>query len=70
VVIDVVTRRVISFGVGGGEYIDGPAVCRMLNQGVAVCEFRLKRRTKAGTLKNTDFNGCVTTCAAMFDNSD
>src|SRR5487761_2301359 len=30
-VIDVFTRRVIGFGIGG-EYIDGPAVCRMFNQ--------------------------------------
>ncbi len=30
VVIDVFTRRIIGFGIGG-EYIDGPSVCRMFN---------------------------------------
>ena len=34
VVIDVFTRRVIGFGIGG-EYIDGPSVCRMFNQAIA-----------------------------------
>ena len=34
VVIDVFTRRIIRFGIGG-EYIDGPSVCRMFNQAVA-----------------------------------
>ncbi len=34
VVIDVFTRRIIDFGIGG-EYIDGPAVCRMFNQAIA-----------------------------------
>jgi transposase InsO family protein len=34
VVIDVCTRRIIGFGIGG-EYIDGPAVCRMFNQAIA-----------------------------------
>src|SRR5487761_2597252 len=34
VVIDVFTRRIIGFGIGG-EYIDGPAVCRMFNQAIA-----------------------------------
>jgi transposase InsO family protein len=34
VVLDVFTRRIIGFGVGG-EYIDGPAVCRMFNQAIA-----------------------------------
>jgi putative transposase len=33
VVIDVFTRRIIGFGIGG-EYIDGPAVCRMFNQAI------------------------------------
>jgi len=34
VVIDVFTRRIIGFGIGG-EYIDGPAVCRMFNRSIA-----------------------------------
>jgi transposase InsO family protein len=34
VVIDVCTRRIIGFGIGG-EYIDGPAVCRMFNRAIA-----------------------------------
>jgi transposase InsO family protein len=34
VVIDVCTRRIIGFGIGG-EYIDGPAVCRMFNHAIA-----------------------------------
>jgi putative transposase len=34
VVIDVFTRRIIGFGIGG-EYIDGPAACRMFNQAIA-----------------------------------
>lgn len=34
VVIDVFTRRIIGFGIGG-EYIDGVAVCRMFNQAIA-----------------------------------
>ena len=34
VVIDVFTRRIIGFGIGG-EYIDGPSVCRMFNQAIA-----------------------------------
>ena len=34
VVIDVFTRRIIGFGVGG-EYIDGVAACRMFNQAIA-----------------------------------
>ena len=34
VVMDVFTRRIIGFGIGG-EYIDGPSVCRMLNQAIA-----------------------------------
>ena len=34
VVIDVFTRRIVGFGIGG-EYIDGPAVCRMFNQAIA-----------------------------------
>jgi len=28
------TRRIIGFGIGG-EYIDGPAVCRMSNRAIA-----------------------------------
>ncbi len=32
-VMDVFTRRIIGFGIGG-EYIDGPAVCRMLNHAI------------------------------------
>jgi putative transposase len=34
VVIDVFTRRIIGFGIGG-EYIDGPHLCRMFNQAIA-----------------------------------
>ncbi len=34
VVIDVCTRRIVGFGVGG-ETIDGPAVCRMFNHAIA-----------------------------------
>jgi transposase InsO family protein len=34
VAMDVFTRRIIGFGIGG-EYIDGPSVCRMLNQAIA-----------------------------------
>ena len=34
VVIDVFTRRIIGFGIGG-QYIDGPAVCRMFNRATA-----------------------------------
>jgi transposase InsO family protein len=34
VVMDVFTRRIIGFGVGG-EYIDGRSVCRMFNQAIA-----------------------------------
>ncbi len=34
VVIDVFTRRIIGFGIGG-ETIDGPTVCRMFNQAIA-----------------------------------
>jgi putative transposase len=34
VAIDVFTRRIIGFGIGG-EYIDGQAVCRMFNQAIA-----------------------------------
>jgi transposase InsO family protein len=34
VVMDVFTRRLIGFGIGG-EYIDGLAVCRMFNQAIA-----------------------------------
>jgi len=34
VVIDVFTRRIIGFGIGG-EYIDGPIVCCMFNQAIA-----------------------------------
>ena len=34
VVMDVLTRRIIGFGIGG-QYIDGPAVCRMFNRAVA-----------------------------------
>ena len=34
VVMDVFTRRIIGFGIGG-QYIDGPAVCRMFNRAVA-----------------------------------
>ena len=34
-VIDVFTRRIIGFGIGG-EYIDGPSVCGMFNQAIAV----------------------------------
>jgi len=34
VVMDVFTRRIIGFGIGG-EYIDGPALCRMFNQAIA-----------------------------------
>ncbi|HVC01804.1 MAG TPA: hypothetical protein VND80_06345 [Steroidobacteraceae bacterium] len=34
VAIDVFTRRIIGFGIGG-EYVDGPAVCRMFNQAIA-----------------------------------
>jgi len=34
VVIDVFTRRIIGFGIGG-EFIDGPTVCRMFNQAIA-----------------------------------
>jgi len=34
VVIDVFTRRIVGFGVGG-EYIDGAAVCRMFNRAIA-----------------------------------
>ena len=33
-VMDVFTRRIIGFGVGG-EYIDGPHLCRMFNQAIA-----------------------------------
>ena len=33
-VIDVLTRRIIGFGIGG-EYIDGPAMCRMFNRAIA-----------------------------------
>jgi len=32
VVIDVCTRRIVGFGIGG-EYVDGPAVCRTLSFG-------------------------------------
>jgi transposase InsO family protein len=36
VVMDLFTRRIIGFGIGiGGEYIDGPSVCRMFNQAIA-----------------------------------
>ena len=34
VLIDVFTRRIVGFGIGG-EYIDGPAVCRMFNNAIA-----------------------------------
>ena len=34
VVMDVFTRRIIGFGIGG-LYIDGPSVCRMFNQAIA-----------------------------------
>jgi len=34
VVIDVFTRRIIGFGIGG-EYIDDTAVCRMFNRAIA-----------------------------------
>ncbi len=34
VVIDVFTRRIVGFGIGG-EAIDGPAVCRMFNRAIA-----------------------------------
>ena len=34
VVIDVFTRRIIGFGIGG-EHIDGPRLCRMFNQAIA-----------------------------------
>ena len=34
VVIDVCTRRIVGFGIGG-ETIDGPAVCRMFNHAIA-----------------------------------
>lgn len=34
VVIDVFTRRIIGFDIGG-EYIDGTSVCRMFNQAIA-----------------------------------
>jgi len=34
VVIDVCTRRIIGFGIGG-EYIDGLALCRMFNRAIA-----------------------------------
>jgi putative transposase len=34
VVIDIFTRRIIGFGIGG-EYIDGASVCRMFNQAIA-----------------------------------
>ena len=34
VVIDVFTRRIIGFGIGG-EYIDGVSACRMFNQAIA-----------------------------------
>jgi putative transposase len=34
VVMDVFTRRIIGFGIGG-QYIDGPAVCRMFNRAIA-----------------------------------
>ena len=34
VVIDVCTRRIVGFGIGG-EYVDGPAVCRMFNHAIA-----------------------------------
>ena len=33
VVIDVCTRRIVGFGIGG-KYIDGPATCRMFNQAI------------------------------------
>ncbi len=33
VVIDVFTRRIVGFGIGG-QYIDGPAVCRMFNHAI------------------------------------
>ena len=33
-VIDVLTRRIIGFGIGG-ENIDGPSACRMFNQAIA-----------------------------------
>ncbi|MDE2349269.1 MAG: transposase [Gammaproteobacteria bacterium] len=33
VVIDVFTRRIVGFGIGG-ETIDGPSVCRMFNQAI------------------------------------
>src|SRR5487761_1964989 len=33
-VIDMFTRRIIGFGIGG-EYIDGPIVCRMFNRAIA-----------------------------------
>ncbi len=34
VVIDVCTRRIVGFGIGG-EYVDGPTVCRMFNRAIA-----------------------------------
>ena len=34
VVIDVCTRRIVGFGIGG-EYVDGPTVCRMFNHAIA-----------------------------------
>ena len=34
VVMDVFTRRIIGLGIGG-EYIDGPSLCRMFNQAIA-----------------------------------
>ena len=34
VVMDLFTRRIVGFGIGG-EYIDGPSVCRMFNQAIA-----------------------------------
>ena len=34
VVMDVFTRRIVGFGIGG-QYIDGPAVCRMFNRATA-----------------------------------
>ena len=39
VAIDVFTRRIIGFGIGG-ECIDGPSVCRMFNQAIAATRRR------------------------------
>jgi len=74
VVIDVFTRRIIGFGIGG-EYIGGPRLCRMFNQAIAghkpparhesrLCLRRPHGRAKLETLgRGTDERPFARDCA-------